>query len=94
MGKNKQQNRKPDEQLLGENRLQRKQIKRLNQEIKRLEKLLGYRQNKIDDQEINEFEVLEPDCPECKIGFLKELELVGRKLKFCICGYRTRAIKI
>lgn len=92
MGKTKLQTHKQDEDNLGTIRAQKKQIKRLQQEVKRLEKQLGYRQNRINDSE--EIEQQEPDCPECKIGYLKELELVGRRLKFCLCGYRTKAVKI
>jgi len=83
---------KHDEDLLGTIRAQKKQIKRLQQEVKRLEKLLGYRQNKTED-EVEE--VQEPDCPECKSGYMKEITVVGRRLKICNnCSNRTRAVKI
>jgi hypothetical protein len=89
----KSKTHKQDEENLGIIRAQKKQIKRLLSEVKRLEKLLGFRQNNTKYKD-EEFEVMVADCPSCKIGFLKDLELVGRKLKFCICGYRTKAVKI
>lgn len=93
MVKKKKATHKFDEDNLGIIRGQKKQIKRLQQEIKRLEKLLGYRQNKVED--LKTFEYEEPDCPECKNGYLKELVVVGRRLTICgNCKYRTRAVKI
>jgi hypothetical protein len=91
--KKKRSTHKYDEDQLGIIRGQKKQIKRLQQEIKRLEKLLGYRQNKIED--LKTFEYEEPDCTECKVGYLKELIILGRKLKICTsCKFRTRAVKV
>lgn len=94
MGKTKLKNHKQDEDLQGILRGQKKQIKRLNQQIKLLEKQLGYRQNKSPD-DLKPFELPEPDCPDCKLGYLKELVVVGRKITICgNCKYRTKAIKI
>jgi formamidopyrimidine-DNA glycosylase len=93
MIKKKRSTHKYDEENLGIMRAQKKQIKRLQQEIKRLEKQLGYRQNKIED--LKTFEYEEPNCPDCKNGYLKEITVVGRKLTICgNCTYRTRAVKI
>lgn len=89
----KSKHAKPEEFHLETIRAQKKQIKRYQAEIKRLEKLLGFRQNKTED--LKTFEYQEPDCPECKSGYLKELIVCGRKLTICgVCKYRTRAIKI
>ena len=88
----KSKHSKPEEFHLETIRAQKKHIKRLLQEVKRLEKLLGYRQNKTEDQSL---EILEPDCPECKTGYLKELVVCGRRLTICgDCKFRTRAVKI
>jgi len=93
MGKTKLKTHKHDEDQLGLIRSQKKYIKRLQQEIKRLEKLLGFKQNKTED--LKTFEYEEPDCTECKVGYLKELVVVGRKLKICTsCKFRTRAVKV
>jgi hypothetical protein len=90
----KSKNSKPDEHLLGTIRAQKKQIKRYQAEIKRLEKLLGFRQNKTEKED-KPLELLIPDCPECKFGYLKEIIVVGRKIKSCgNCDYRTKAVKI
>ena len=93
MGKNKQKNRKPDEQLLGENRLQRKQIRKLEQKIRSLEKELGYSQNKDTSKKYNKKQEveLEPNCIECARGFLREISLVGRTFIVCsVCDYRKK----
>jgi hypothetical protein len=89
----KSKHAKPEEFHLETIRAQKKHIKRLLQEVKRLEKLLGYRQNKTEDKEI--LEHVEPDCPECKIGYLKEIIILNRRIKSCgSCDYRTKAVKI
>ncbi len=93
MIKKKQSTHKYEEDNLGVIRAQKKQIKRLQQEVKRLEKLLGYKQNKIED--LKTFEYVEPDCPECKVGYLKEIIILNRRIKSCgSCVYRTKAVKL
>ena len=79
MGKNKQRNRKPDEHLLGENRLQRKQIRKLQQEIKRLRNELGY-QDKVDPIRMRK-EL--PKCPSCGKGEPLLVDLGIRKYIIC-----------
>ena len=89
MGKSKNKNRKPDEMLLGENRLYRKQVKKLQQEIKRLQKEAGYNQNK--SPKVKEQEEPTPNCPDCARGFLSEVEFVGRIYVICpVCNYRKK----
>lgn len=95
MGKNKLKNHKRDEDLQGISRGQRKLIKRLQQHIKQLEKQLGYRQNNSKELLTEEPELPKFDCPECGLGFLKEVKVLDRKLTICgSCKYRTRAIKV
>jgi len=85
----KQKHAKPEEHFLETIRAQKKQIKHLQQEIKRLQKELGYNQNKSTKKDRIDREI-EPDCPECSKGFLKEVEIVGRVFDVCsLCKYRS-----
>lgn len=91
MGKNKQRNRKPDEQLLGENRLQRKQIRKLEQKIRSLEKELGYSQNKSSGPRVKVKENYIPKCPVCGKGDLIIMDLGNRRYNIChLCNYSER----
>jgi len=89
MGKSKQQNRKPDEELLGENRLYRKQIKKLQQEIRRLQKDQNYAQNKTSKSiEVKEKEF---DCKECGKSDLIVSDIGIRRYTICpLCNDRKR----
>jgi hypothetical protein len=88
MGKQKQKNRKPDEVLLGENRLYKKQLKKLNQEIRRLQKEIAYNQNKNGTHRVIVKDEIEK-CPDCGKGELNTLDIGIRKITRCsICDYQ------
>lgn len=94
MGKIKRKNHKPDEMLLGENRLQRKQIKKLQQEIRRLQKELSYKQYDTVKEAKRPVKIYDL-CTACGKGELTELILANRKFEICeLCGYRSLAIKL
>jgi predicted nucleic acid-binding Zn-ribbon protein len=91
MGKQKQKNRRPDEALLGENRLYKKQLKKLNQEIRRLHKEIAYNQNKSGEPRITVKEDHIPKCPNCGKGDLLIMDLGNRRYNIChLCDYRER----
>ena len=84
----KSKHRKSDEHLLGEVRTQRKQIKKLQQEIRRLQKELGYTQYKTNDNIYIE-EVKIDQCSTCGKGVLTTLDLGIRKIVKCdTCTYK------
>lgn len=83
---------KNDEDLQGIIKSLKREIKSLNQEIAQLHKSLGYSQNKTEKtkrvKEIN----IEPNCPDCSKGILKEITLVGKIFIICpICNYRRKS---
>lgn len=91
MGKIEKKNHKHEEHFLGTIREQKAEIKRLNQTIRRLEKELGYGQNRSKDKRPRIETEDTPDCPECAKGFLKELNLVNRIYMVCaVCKYRAK----
>lgn len=90
MGKSKQQNRKPDEELLGENRLYRKQIRKLQQEIVKLRKELGYSQNKTIEEQSDK-ESKKEKCLECGKGDILIMDIGIRRYSYCtLCSDKKR----
>ena len=84
----KQKHAKPEEHLLGIIRQQEKQIRRLRQRIKQLER---YENNNIKERPEKH---KEGNCPSCGKGILKEIELVGRIIDSCsLCGWRSKTRK-
>lgn len=72
----------------------RKQLKRKDQEIRSLQKSLGYNQNKMNSikEEIEEFS---DPCTFCGKGEFREIILLGRSIKTCDqCHERTKARKL
>lgn len=91
MGKLRRKNRKPDELLLGENRLQRKQIKKLQQEIRRLQKEINYNQNKNGEPKYTIKKKDNNECTECGKGELVVFDLGIRKYTICqLCKDRKQ----
>jgi hypothetical protein len=88
----KSKDAKDDEYYKGIIRGQSKEIKRLNQKIKQLQKLLGYSQNHDGTKtKVKEVEKDEPDCPDCARGYLKEMNLMNRQYIVCdVCSYRKK----
>lgn len=69
-------------------RNQKAEIKRLKQQIRRLEKDLML--NVYEKEEIVEIDEIHR-CSECAKGELRQIELVGRLFEVCnLCNYRKR----
>ena len=89
MGKSKNLNRKPDEQLLGENRKLKSQIRSLQREVKEFQKQLGFNQNKDPNKKSSRKETDEVECLDCGKGSLITLDFGIRKITRCnICDYQ------
>lgn len=68
-------------------RQQKKEIKRLNQQIKVLERELGYGQNKSPKSRIKEEDL--DQCNQCGKGILKTSDYGVRKITTCsLCEFR------
>lgn len=84
----KSKHAKPDEFLKEQVRHLKKEIKRKDQEIRRLEKDLGYNQNKTEKSKKDK-EIDLDTCAECGKGFLKSTNLGIRTIITCsLCPYR------
>lgn len=89
MGKSKNLNRKPDEMLLGENRLLKKQIRSLQREVKEFQKQLSYNQNKDSSIKKTRKEKDVNECTTCGKGELITLDFGIRKITRCsLCDYQ------
>ena len=89
----KSKHARPDEFQKEQIRNLKKEVIRKDQEIRRLQKELGYSQNKDPNKKRSRREEveLEPNCVECARGFLREISLVGRTFIVCsVCDYRKK----
>lgn len=87
----KSKHAKPDEFQKEQIRHLKKELIRKDQEIRQLEKELGYSQNR-DKNKPKYIEIDEkPDCPDCAKGFLKEVEFIGKIFIVCpLCNFRKK----
>jgi len=92
MSKNQKRHSKPDEFQKEQIRHLKKELRRKDQEIKQLQRELGYSQNKSPK---SERKTKEPDldlCPNCSKGYLKTSDIGIRKITTCSlypdCNYR------
>lgn len=69
----------------------RKELRRKDQEIRQLQKELGYAQNKgAKSVRVKDEEPI-PNCPQCAQGFLNEVEFAGRNYIVCpACSFRKK----
>lgn len=79
MGKTKNLNRKPDEQLLGEIRSLKKELKRKDQKIRQLEKNYLLKSSVKEKKSRKE----EPKCLACGKGELRIMDLGSRRYTIC-----------
>lgn len=87
----KSKHSKPDEFFKEQLRHLRKELKRKDQEIRQLQKELGYQQNKSPKSARVKDEDPVPNCPACAKGFLSEVEFAGRNYIICpLCSFRKK----
>ena len=87
MGKTKNQNHRRDEDLLGQLREAKKEIKRKDQRIRQLEKNLLFKEPKKERKSRKE----EPKCLECGKGELRIMDIGVRRFTICnLCANRIR----
>lgn len=80
---------KEDEFYKSQIRSQKKEIKRLNQKVKQLERLLNYDQNKSPKSERKTKEIDLDQCLSCGKGYLKTSDYGVRKITTCsLCSFR------
>ena len=95
MGKARQKNHKHDEFLLQQVRHYKKEIKRKDQEIRKLQKELGYGQNKMNSIKEEVEDIKSNPCDACGKGELREIIVVGRQIFTCdTCHFRSKARKL
>lgn len=88
MGKSKNLNRKPDEILLGENRLLKKQVRSLQRELRESQKQLAYKQNNSTKETKRPVKIYDL-CTNCGKGSLSTLDIGIRKIVSCnVCEYQ------
>lgn len=71
-------------------RHQKKELRKLEQKIKLLEKSLGYSQNKSEKTK-SKIEQDDNLCSSCGKGIVKEMEIAGRVFEICqLCHNRSK----
>lgn len=89
---------KDDEYYKGIIRQQRAEIKRLKRLIRQHEKeimLIHYGEGQSDAEDLFEVKETTRNCPDCKIGLIEEVVVVGRHFQRCLnCAYRTKAKRL
>ncbi len=87
----KQKHAKPDEFQKEQIRHLKKELIRKDQEIRQLQKDLGYNQNKDSNRKNSRKEKNDVECLECGKGSLITLDFGIRSFLICnLCGYRKK----
>lgn len=87
MGKTKQKSHRPDEDLLGQLRELKKEIKRKDQRIRQLEKNVLFKESKNEKKSRKE----EPKCVACGKGDIVLLDIGIRLYAICqLCRHREK----